>query len=157
MEDSESDDPPKLTSDIIEKVRAKAKSLNPEKRRAFQLKLLDECNLSPRQAERLFGWGRAALEKALEARREGDSYPDDRRGHSGRRRTERNYPNIREAIIIHLLKARIFNVPLPTASDIHNQLITDPKTREHVPTIRTIRTMMARLNNPRPSNNRRKK
>src|SRR6266436_4056336 len=72
-----------LTDDVIQTIQSAAKLLSGHKRRRFQAETaLKYCNGSARQAEVVFGWGRAAVYTGLNELRTGirclDAY--DRRG-----------------------------------------------------------------------------
>ena len=63
---------PELTESVIESLRSAAKKLTGFERRQFQAEIAVKfCDGRPRQAERIFGWGRATLETALGERRTG--------------------------------------------------------------------------------------
>ena len=61
-----------LTEDVIQTIQSAAKSLSGYKRRRFQAETaLKYCDGSPRQAEKVFGWGRAAVDTGLNELRTG--------------------------------------------------------------------------------------
>jgi hypothetical protein len=61
-----------LTDDAIQTIRSAAKLLTGHKRRRFQAETaLKYCNGSARQAEVVFGWGRAAVDTGLNEFRSG--------------------------------------------------------------------------------------
>ena len=61
-----------LTEDVIQTIQSAAKLLTGHKRRRFQAETaLKYCNGSARQAEKVFGWGRAAVDTGLNELRTG--------------------------------------------------------------------------------------
>ena len=61
-----------LTGDVVESIKSASKKLTGWKRREIQAETaLKYCDGSPRQAERIFGWGRESVEKGLNEKRTG--------------------------------------------------------------------------------------
>src|SRR4029078_7819144 len=61
-----------LTDDVIQTIQSAARLLTGHKRRRFQAETaLTYCGGSARQAEKVFGWGRAAVDTGLNERRTG--------------------------------------------------------------------------------------
>jgi hypothetical protein len=61
-----------LSDDTVESLRSAARKLSGFRRRQFQAEMAEKyCDGSARQTERVFGWGRAAVETGLNERRTG--------------------------------------------------------------------------------------
>ena len=61
-----------LTDDVLQTILSAAQLLTGHKRRRFQAETtLQYCNGSARQAEKVFGWGRAAVDTGLHELRTG--------------------------------------------------------------------------------------
>jgi Rhodopirellula transposase DDE domain len=61
-----------LTEEVIQTIRSAARLLTGHKRRQFQAETaLQYCNGSARQAEKIFGWGRVAVDTGLNELRTG--------------------------------------------------------------------------------------
>ncbi len=90
-----------LTEQFLATIRSAAQKLTGYLRRQFQAETTQRyCNGSPRQAERLFGWGRAAVQTGLHELRTGIRCLEDY-STRGRRKTEEQFPDL--AAQIHLL------------------------------------------------------
>src|SRR2546425_4240260 len=87
-----------LTEDVIQTIQSAAKLLTGHKRRRFQAETaLKYCNGSARQAEKVFGWGRAAVDTGLNELRTGirclDAYQL-----RGRKKTEELCPQLEDHV-----------------------------------------------------------
>ena len=83
-----------LSDDVVESLRLAARKLTGYERRQFQAEMAWKyCDGSARKAERLFGWGRAAVETGLNEKRTGirclDSYSQ-----RGRKKSEVTDPQL---------------------------------------------------------------
>lgn len=87
-----------LTAAVRDTMKSAARKLTGFRRRQFQAEVACQyCQGSARRAERLFGWGRAAVETGLNERRTGIRCRDDY-STRGRRKTEEQYPALAEQI-----------------------------------------------------------
>jgi hypothetical protein len=83
-----------LTPDLIDVIRTAARALTGYRRRAFQAEMAERyCGGKPRQAEAVFGWGRAAVATGLGERRTGIRCLDNVTAR-GRHRTEDDHPDL---------------------------------------------------------------
>jgi hypothetical protein len=83
-----------LTPDLINVIRTAARALTGYRRRAFQAEMAERyCQSKPRQAELVFGWGRAAVATGLGERRTGIRCLDNVAAR-GRHRTEDDHPDL---------------------------------------------------------------
>src|SRR4051794_22621595 len=124
-----------LTDDVIQTIRSAAKLLSGHRRRQFQAETaIQYCNGSARQAEAIFGWGRAAVETGLHERRTGIRCLDacHRRG---RKKTEERCPKL-EAHVHRLVDPHAqadpkFQTPLAftriTAKAVREALEAEPE------------------------------
>jgi len=82
----------------IADLRLAAAQMSGVKRRAFQAEMAEQyCAGNPRQAERLFGWSREAVEVGLAERRTGVTCLGGQAAFSGRKRWEEQHPQAAEA------------------------------------------------------------
>lgn len=87
-----------LTEDVLETVKSAARKLTGWKRRQLQAEMaLKYCQGSARQAERVFGWGRDAVNTGLNELRTGIRCVDNVHAR-GRKKTEDKHPQIPEQI-----------------------------------------------------------
>jgi transposase len=87
-----------LSEVVRETVKSAARKLTGFRRRQFQAEVAQQyCQGSARQAERIFGWGREAVQTGLNEQRTGirchDNFSD-----RGRRKTEERRPELVEQI-----------------------------------------------------------
>lgn len=87
-----------LSEAVRETMKSAARKLTGFRRRQFQAEVTRQyCQGSARRAERIFGWGRAAVETGLGEQRTGirclDNFSD-----RGRRKTEERHPELVEQI-----------------------------------------------------------
>lgn len=83
---------------VVDSIKSAAKKLTGWKRREFQAETaLNYCDGSPRTAERMFGWGREAVEKGLHEKRTGVRCVDHVHAR-GRKKTEEQNPALAEQI-----------------------------------------------------------
>jgi hypothetical protein len=88
-----------LTAEHIEDIKLAASKMGRVDRRGFQAKMaLKYCDASPRRAEALFGWSRAAVELGLHERRTGVVCLSVQPLVSGRRLWEEKYPQAAAAL-----------------------------------------------------------
>lgn len=87
-----------LSEIMVESIKSAAQKLTGWKRRQFQAETaLNYCDGSPRKAERLFGWGREAVEKGLNEKRTGVRCVDNVQAR-GRKKTEEQSPELAEQV-----------------------------------------------------------
>ncbi len=143
-----------LSAGVVETIKSAARKLAGFFRRQFQAEVAEQhCGGSPRQAERMFGWGREAVNTGLNERRTGIRCLDDFSSR-GRHKTEEQWPELAQEIHA-LVEPRSqadpkFQTPLAytrlTAKAVHQQLVArtagDPRP---VPTERTIHNILNRL------------
>jgi hypothetical protein len=143
-----------LSEVIVETIKSAAGKLTGFSRRQFQAEVAERhCGGSPRQAERMFGWGREAVNTGLNERRTGIRCRDDFASR-GRHKTEEQWPELAQEIHAlvepHSQADPKFQTPLAftriTAPAVHQQLVarTEADTRP-VPTERTILNILNRL------------
>jgi Rhodopirellula transposase DDE domain len=90
---------PPLSAQQIADLRLAAAQMNGAKRRAFQAEMAEQyCGGNPRQAERVFGWKRTAVEVGLAERRTGVTCVGGQTAFSGRKRWEDQHPQAAEAL-----------------------------------------------------------
>ncbi|MDA1054651.1 MAG: hypothetical protein O3C40_29840 [Planctomycetota bacterium] len=83
-----------LAECVVESIKSATQKLTGWKRREFQAETaLTYCDGSPRKAERIFGWGRQAVEKGLNEKRTGIRVLDNVHAR-GRKRTEEQNPEL---------------------------------------------------------------
>jgi hypothetical protein len=142
-----------LTEDILQTVLSAAKLLSGYRRRKFQAETtLRYCEGSARQAEKIFGWGRAAVALGLNEQRTGirclDAYQL-----RGRKKTEELCPEI-EGYIHRLVEPHTqadpkFQTTLAftriTAKAVRDALITEPELQGVVPCRQTVGCLLNRL------------
>lgn len=83
-----------LSPDLVDVIRTAARALTGYRRRAFQAEMAERyCRSQPRQAEVVFGWGRAAVATGLGERRTGIRCVDNVTAR-GRHRLEDDHPDL---------------------------------------------------------------
>src|SRR5262245_47408575 len=142
-----------LTEDVIQTIQSAAKSLSSYKRRRFQAETaLKYCNGSARQAEKVFGWGRAAVDTGLNELRTGirclDAYEL-----RGRKKSEELCPRLIDHI--HRLvepQAQAdptFQTPFAftriTAKAVRDALQSIPDLQDAVPCRQTVGELLNRI------------
>ena len=142
-----------LTDDIIQTIQSAARLLTGPKRRRFQAETaLNYCNGSARQAEKVFGWGRAAVATGLNELRTGirclDAYPL-----RGRKKSEELCPQLIDHI--HRLvepQAQAdpkFQTTMAytriTAKAVRDALAAEPELKGFVPCRQTVGSLLNRL------------
>ena len=142
-----------LTEDVIQTIRSAARLLTGHKRRRFQAETaLRYCHGSARQAEKIFGWGRAAVGTGLNELRTGirclDAFAS-----RGRKRSEERHPELVDHI--HRLvepQAQAdpkFQTPFAftriTAKAVRDRLQAVPELKEAVPCRQTVGELLNRL------------
>ena len=143
-----------LTEQVIETIKSATQKLTGYRRRQFQAEVADQyCDGHPRQAETVFGWGRAAVRLGLHERRTGIRCVDDYSSR-GRHRTEDKFPAL-TAEIQALVEPETqadpkFQTPLAytrmTAKAVHEQLTAKAaQTSRTVPAERTVYDILNRL------------
>jgi len=143
-----------LTPDLIDVIRTAARALTGYRRRAFQAEMAERyCQSKPRQAELVFGWGRAAVATGLGERRTGIRCVDDVTAR-GRHRTEDDHPDlvarIRAVVEPQTQADPTFQTPLGytrvTAAAVRRHLAaTTTGTTAPVPAERTVSDILNRL------------
>jgi len=142
-----------LTDDVIQTIQSAARLLTGPKRRRFQAETaLTYCNGSARQAEKVFGWGRAAVDTGLNELRTGIRCLDafERRG---RKKSEELCPELLDHI--HRLvepQAQAdpkFQTPFAftriTAKAVRDALQAVPELKDAVPCRQTVGELLNRL------------
>ena len=142
-----------LTHDVLQTIQSAAKLLTGHKRRRFQAEsALKYCRGSARQAEQVFGWGRAAVETGLHELRTGircrDAYEL-----RGRKKSEELCPQLIDHI--HRLvepQAQAdpkFQTPFAftriTAKAVRAALQAVPAVKDFVPSRQTVGELLNRL------------
>lgn len=144
-----------LTDSVIETIKDAAGKLTGFRRRQFQAEVaVKYCGGSPRRAERMFGWGREALNTGLGELRTGIRCRDNFTAR-GRRRTEERSPQLAEAI--HELVEPASQADPKFQTPFAYTRITAPTVREQlqakarssadlpVPAVRTLQSILNRL------------
>lgn len=142
-----------LTESMQETIGSAARKLTGFRRREFQAEIaLKYCQGSARRAERIFGWGREAVQTGLNELRSGirclDNFSD-----RGRHKTEEQYPalvdQIRAIVEPECQADPKFQTPVAftriTAKAVHEQLVAHAGSQEHVPAERTVHDILNRL------------
>jgi transposase len=142
-----------LTEDVLQTIQSAAQLLTGHKRRRFQAETaLRYCGGSARQAETVFGWGRAAVHTGLQELRTGirclDAYES-----RGRKKSEALCPELIDHI--HCLvepQAQAdpkFQTPFAftriTAKAVRDALRTVPELQQSVPCRQTVGELLNRL------------
>jgi transposase len=141
-----------MLPELLDTIKLAARKLTGFRRRQFQAEMaIKYCAGSPRHAERLFGWGRAAVHTGLNELRTGIRCME---GFSarGRHKTEEQHPDLVDEI--HALVEPTsqadpkFQTPLAytriTAKAVHQQLAANAQ-GTYVPAERTVHTILNRL------------
>jgi hypothetical protein len=82
-----------ISAQQVADLRLAATQMSGAKRRAFQAEMTEQyCGGNPRQAERVFGWKRTAVEVGLAERRTGVTGVGGQAAFSGRKRWEDQHP-----------------------------------------------------------------
>ncbi|MCC7087483.1 MAG: hypothetical protein IT427_20965, partial [Pirellulales bacterium] len=140
-----------LTDSVIETIKSAVRKLTGFRRRQFQAEIaVKYCGGSPRRAERVFGWGRDAVNTGLGERRTGIRCCDNFTAR-GRRRTEEQSPQLAAAIHELVEPASQADPKLQTpfaytrmtARAVREQLLAQRDLP--VPAERTLRNMLNRL------------
>jgi hypothetical protein len=142
-----------LTEDVLHTILLAANLLTGYRRRQFQAETaLKYCHGSARQAEKLFGWGRAAVALGLNERRTGirclDAYHL-----RGRKKTEELCPkledHIHRLVDPHAQADPKFQTALAftriTAKAVRDALKTEPELQGSVPCRQTVGCLLNRL------------
>jgi hypothetical protein len=143
-----------LTESVRETILSAAKKLTGFRRRQFQAEMaIKYCQSSPRGAERVFGWGREAVNTGLNEFRTGIRCLEDY-STRGRPTSEERSPELVQEI--HAMvepKSQAdpkFQTPLAftriTAKAVHERLLVNlAGDRRHVPAERTVYDILNRL------------
>lgn len=141
-----------VSASVKDDIQLAAGKLTGYRRRAFQAEMaLKYCAGNPRQAERVFGWGRAAVHTGLQERRTGIRCLENF-GARGRHTTEEDHPELVariQALVDPVSQADPkFQTPLAytriTAKAVHEHL-TATATATPVPAERTVSDMLNRM------------
>lgn len=142
-----------LTDDLISSLKSAAKLLTGYRRRCFQAQMaMKYCGSSARQAERVFGWGREAVNTGLHELRSGIRCLDAC-NLRGRKKTEDRCPALAEHIhrIVEPQSQADpkFQTTLAytrvTAQAVRNALKTQPAISNDVPCRQTVGRILNRL------------
>jgi hypothetical protein len=142
-----------LTAAVVETIKSAARKLTGYARRQFQAEVAEQyCGGSPRKAERLFGWGREAVNTGLNERRTGIRCLDDFASR-GRHKTEEQWPELAQKIHAlaepHSQADPKFQTSVAytrlTAKAVHQQLVASAAGNRPLPTERTVLNMLNRL------------
>ncbi len=135
-------------------LRSGAQRLTGYQRRLFLAEVTNElCDGSPRKAERRFGWGRETVEKGLHEARQGIRCLENFAA-CGRPRSEEKHPllaaDIRAIVEPHThadpeLKSARRYTDL-SAAEVRDALIAQGYTEEELPSERTMRDILNRMN-----------
>ena len=143
-----------LTESVKETIQSAARKLTGFQRRQFQAEMaIKYCRGNPRRAERVFGWGRDAVNTGLNELRTGIRCVEDY-STRGRRKSEEKSPELVEEI--HALVEPQsqadpkFQTPLAytriTAKAVHERLVANTAgDGRHVPAERTVHDILNRL------------
>lgn len=140
-----------LTEDVIQTIQSAAKLLTGHKRRRFQAETaLQYCNGSARQAEKVFGWGRAAVDTGLNELRTGirclDAYEL-----RGRKKSEELCPKLIDHIhrLVEPQADPKFQTPFAftriTAKAVRDALQAVPELKDAVPSRQTVGELLNRI------------
>jgi len=142
-----------LSDDIIETIQSAASLLTSDRRRQFQAETtLKYCDGSARQAEPIFGWGRATVETGLPELRTGIRCLDACRLR-GRKKSEALCPNledqIRQLVDPQSQADPKFQTTLAftriTARAVRDALLARPELNGFVPSRQTVGRILNRL------------
>lgn len=146
--------PVKLTEPMIESLQSAARKLTGFRRRQFQAEMtLKYCAGRGRRAERVFGWGREAVDTGLNELRTGIRCLDHYSGR-GRHKTEEQHPELAEEIRVlvepHSQADPKFQTTFAytriTAKAVHEQLAARAAGRDRpVPAERSLYRILNRL------------
>lgn len=143
-----------LTDAVRGTILSAAMKLTGFRRRQFQAEVARQyCRGSARQAERIFGWGREAVQTGLHELRTGIRCVEDYSTH-GRPRIEQRHPELADQI--HAIAEPEtqadpkFQTPLAftrvTAQAVHTRLVVEAEgTSRTVPAKRTVHDILNRL------------
>jgi hypothetical protein len=143
-----------LTESVRETIQSAARKLTGFRRRQFQAEMtIKYCRGNPRLAERVFGWGRDAVNTGLNELRTGIRCVEDY-STRGRRKSEEKSPELSQEI--HALVAPKsqadpkFQTPLAytriTAKAVRKQLVANAANNgRHIPAERTLYDILNRL------------
>jgi transposase len=143
-----------LTESVKETIQSAARKLTGFQRRQFQAEMaIKYCGSDPRRAERIFGWGREAVNTGLNELRTGIRCLENYSTH-GRPKSEEKSPElVREIHALVEAKSQAdpkFQTPLAytriTAKAVHEWLLANAAGDERrVPAERTVRDILNRL------------
>jgi hypothetical protein len=143
-----------VSSQQIANLRLAAAQMSGAKRRAFQAEMAEQyCASNPRQAERLFGWGRETVEVGLAERRTGVTCIGAQPAFSGRKRWEEQHPQA-AAALCSLAEAQAQQDPTFRTSLAYTRLTAKAAgaalraqgiPKKHVPAPSTMATILNRL------------
>ena len=143
-----------LTESVKDTIQSAVRKLTGFQRRQFQAEVaIKYCRSNPRRAERMFGWGRDAVNTGLHELRTGircvENYST-----RGRRKSEESSPElVREIHALVEAKTQAdpkFQTPLAytriTAKAVHERLLANAaEDGRHVPAERTVYDVLNRL------------
>jgi hypothetical protein len=135
-------------------LRLAAAQMSGANRRAFQAEMAEQyCAGNPRQAERMFGWSREAVEVGLAERRTGVTGLGGQAAFSGRKRWEDQHPQAAEALRVlaeaQAPQAPTVRTPLAytrlTAKAAVAALRAQGFSKKEIPAPSTLATLLKRL------------
>jgi transposase len=142
-----------LTADVIQTILSAAKLLTGYRRRQFQAEVAHKyCKGSPRQAEKIFGWGRDTVNTGLNELRSGIRCTNAYHLR-GRKKTEELCPKL-EAHIHRLVDPQAqadpkfqttFAYTRITAKAVRDALEAEPELKGSVPSRQTVGCLLNRL------------
>lgn len=142
-----------LTEGMVQTIKSAARKLTGFARRQFMAEVaLEYCSGSARKAERVFGWGRQAVDLGLNEKRTGLRCVDHFQGR-GRKKTEQKTPQLVpeiERIVEPQAQADPkFQTSLAftriTAKAVRNELLKNDELKADVPSRQTIGEILNRL------------
>lgn len=142
-----------LTERVIETIKSAAAKLTGFRRRQYMSEVaLEYCDGSPRKAERLFGWGRDAVNTGLNEKRTGIRCIDNFQAR-GRKKTEEQMPRMAQEIqrIVdpHAQADPKFQTPFAytriTADAVRKELMKNDELKDTVPCRQTVGEILNRM------------
>jgi transposase len=143
-----------LTESVRDTIRSAARKLTGFRRRQFQAEMaIKYCRGNPRDAERVFGWGRDAVNTGLNELRTGIRCMENYSTRGRRKSEEKNPELVQEIHALVESKAQAdpkFQTPLAytriTAKAVREQLAANAaRDGRHVPAERTVHDILNRL------------
>jgi hypothetical protein len=142
-----------LTESIVATIQSAARKLTGFRRRQFQAEMaVKYCDGQPRRAERVFGWGRDAVNTGLNELCTGIRCVDNVKAR-GRRKSEEQFPELAQQIhaIVEPTSQADPKLQTPlaytriTAAAVHRQLAASAVSDRQTPAERTVYDILNRL------------